>query len=149
MVKAIAIGNRLMMDDGIALAVLENIKNKLEFIGIEIIIGETDFQFCFHQLKAEDFVVILDATYTGTEPGSIYSYKLQEIITESVATNFQHDISVFDLMKLYSNSPRGYLIGIEVDKVAFGWELSETLKCKFNDICNDIEKIIFEIVKEA
>ena len=30
MIKAIGIGNRLMMDDGIAIAVLENLKNNLE-----------------------------------------------------------------------------------------------------------------------
>ena len=60
MIKVIAIGNRIMIDDGIAIAVLENVRNKLESMGIEIIIGETDFQFCFHQLKEHDFVIILD-----------------------------------------------------------------------------------------
>jgi len=36
MIKAIGVENRLMMDDGIAIAVLEDLKNNLEPMGIEI-----------------------------------------------------------------------------------------------------------------
>lgn len=42
MIKAIGIGNRLMMDDGIAIAVLENITNKLEPMGLGRIIRSFD-----------------------------------------------------------------------------------------------------------
>ena len=149
MIKAIGIGNRLMMDDGIAIAVLENLKNNLESMGIEVIIGESDFQFCFHQLKEDDFVIILDAAYSGTVVGNIHTYKLQEAIASYGETNSQHDMSVFDLMRLYSKPLKGYLIGIEIAEAEFGYELSETLKGKFNDICLEIERIICEIVREV
>jgi len=147
MTKVIGIGNRLMMDDGIAIAVLVNLKNNLESMGIEVIIGETDFQFCFHRLKEDDFVIILDAAYSGVAAGNIHTYKLQEAITVYGETNSQHDMSVFDLMRLYSKPLKGYLIGIEIAEAGFGYELSEALKVKFNGICIEVERIICEIVK--
>lgn len=149
MIKAMGIGNRIMMDDGIAIAVMESIRNKLESMGIEVIIGETDFQLCFHLLKEDDFVIILDAVYSGAEAGNIHIYKLQDAITAYGETNFQHDISIFDLMRLYSKPLRGYLIGIEIAEAEFGYELSEALKGKLDGICFEIERIIYEIVKEV
>lgn len=147
MIKAIGIGNRLMMDDGIAIAVLENLKNNLESMGIEVIIGETDFQFCFHQLKEDDFVIILDAAYSGEVAGSIHLYRLEEAITAYGETNSQHDMSVFDLMRLYSKPLKGCFIGIEVAEAGFGCELSEALKDIFNEICLEVERIIYEKVR--
>ncbi|TYQ17869.1 UNVERIFIED_CONTAM: hydrogenase maturation protease [Acetivibrio alkalicellulosi] len=138
-----------MMDDGIAIAVLENISNKLQSIGIEVVIGETDFQFCFHHLKEDDFGIILDAAYIGTVAGSVHSCKLEEAIAAYGETNAHHDMSIFDLMKLYSKPLKGYFIGIEIAKAEFGCELSEDLKKKFNGICLEVEKIIYEIVMEV
>jgi len=138
-----------MMDDGIAIAVLENIRYKLESMGIEVVIGETDFQFCFHQLEEDNFVIILDAAYSGGAAGSVHSCKLQEAVTAYGETSSQHDMSVFDLMRLYSKPLKGCFIGIEIAEAGFGCELSEALKGKFNDICLDIERIIYEIVKEV
>lgn len=149
MIKVIGIGNRLMMDDGIAIEVLENIKNKLESMGIEVIIGETDFQFCFHLIREDDFVIILDASYSGSVPGNIHTYKLQDAITAFGVTNSQHDMSIFDLMKLYSKPLKGYLIGIEIAEAEFGCMLSEVLKEKFYSICVEVERIICEILKEV
>lgn len=151
MIKIIGIGNRLMMDDGIAILVLENIRNRLESMGIEVIIGETDFQFCFHLLKENDFVIVLDAVYSGVSVGSIHLYKLQEAVTAYAyrGTDFQHDMNIFDLMRQYSKPLKGYLIGIEIAETGFKCELSEALKKKFHDICLEVEAIICEIVKEV
>lgn len=147
MIKAIGIGNRLMMDDGIAIAVLENSKNNLESMGIEVIIGETDFQFFFHQLKEEDFVIILDAADSGAVAGSIHLCKLEEAVATYGETNFQHDLNVFDLIGLYKKPLKGYFIGIEIAEVGFGCELSEALKKKFIEICIEVERIISEKVR--
>src|SRR5690554_2529536 len=130
MIKVIGIGNRLMMDEGIAIAVLENLKTKLEAMGIEVIIGETDFQYCFHLLREGDFVIVLDAACSETTVGSVHSYKLQEAAITYGQTHFQHDINIFDLMRLYSKPLKGYLIGIETAEIGFGCELSEALNMR-------------------
>lgn len=136
-----------MTDDGIAIAVLENIRDKLESIGVEVIIGETDFQFCFHDLNEHDFVIVLDAAYSGAAIGSVHLYKLQETVSTYGETRFQHDISFFDLMRLYTKPLKGYLIGIEISETGYGCELSEALKRKFNGICLEVVRVIYEMVR--
>ena len=138
-----------MMDDGIAIAVLENLKSNLESMGVEVIIGETDFQFCFHRLKEDDFVIILDAAYSGAEAGSIHTCKLEEAIALYGEANSQHDMSLFDLMRLHSKPLKGYFIGIEIAEVRFGFELSNILRKKFNGICLEVERIICRVVREV
>lgn len=138
-----------MMDDGIGIAILENIRDKLETMGIEVIIGETDFQFCFHLLREDDFIVILDAAYSGASAGSVNSSKLEQAASAYGQTDSQHDMNIFDLIRLYSKPLKGYLIGIEIAETGFGCELSETLDRKFYDICLEVERIICEVVKEV
>lgn len=137
------------MDDGIAIAVLEKLKNGLEEVGIEVIIGETDFQFCFHKLKEDDFVIILDAAYSGQAQGSVHLYELQQAIAKYGKTDSHHDMNIFDLMRLYSKPLKGWLIGIEIAEFGFECGLSEALKVKFDSICIEVERVIFEIVKEV
>lgn len=137
-----------MMDDGIAIEVLEKLKNKLEPLSIKVIIGETDSQFCFQQLNEDDLIIILDASYSGAAAGKIQTYKLEDVTDAYGGTDYQHDLSVFDLIRLYSKALKGYLIVIEAAEIGFGCELSEALKIKFNDICLEVERIIYDILKE-
>lgn len=58
-------------------------------------------------------------------------------------------MSVFDLMRLYSKPLKGYIIGISVAETRFGHELSEALKIKFNDICLEVERSIYEIIQKV
>lgn len=136
-----------MMDDGIAIAVLENLKNNLEAIGVEVIICETDFQFCFHGLKEDDFVIVLDAAYLAAPTGTVYTCELEEVINAYEETEVQHDMNIFYLMRLYSKPLKGRFIGIEIAEVGLGCGLSEAIKIKFNAICLQVEKIIYEIVE--
>lgn len=148
MIKLVAIGNQLMKDDGIAIKVTKMLEDSLRNLNIEIIIGETDPYSCYYLLNQEDFVLILDALYKGTEPGSIHLFKFEEIIAQSFNTFMQHDMSIIELMKLYGSKFQGYLIGIEVAEVGYGDELSSILKEKFQQICLDTERTISKIIRE-
>lgn len=147
-IKVIGIGNRLMTDDGAAIAILDNLKSSLESMGLQVIVGETDFQYCVSQIKEDDFVIILDAAYSGTTAGSIHFYSLQEALASFVETGSQHDISIFDLIRLYAIPVKGYFLGIEAAEAGFGCELSEALKCNFKEICLEVERLVCKIVKE-
>lgn len=135
-----------MKDDGIAIMVLENLRSQLESMGIEVIIGETDFETCFHQLNEDDFIIIVDAVYKGLSVGKIHTDNLHNAITVSGRPNGQHDASILDLMSLYGKSLKGYLIGIEIAEIGIGNKLSEPLKKEFNGICFEIKRIIKKIV---
>jgi hydrogenase maturation protease len=148
MVKLIAIGNRFMKDDGIAIKVAENLIDKLKNLNIQVIIGETDCQNCFYLLKQDDYVFLFDAIYTGSEPGSIHLLKLEEAVAQSSGASMQHDMSIIELMKLYKSNFRGYLIGVEIAELGFGDELSSALNEKFQEICLDVERTINKIILE-
>lgn len=149
MIKIIAVGNRFMKDDGIAIAVAEALKKMTADLNMDIILGETDSFECFYLLNKDDFVIVLDAVYMGVEPGSVSVFKLNDVIEQTSAWCFQHDLSILELMKLFHTSFRGIFIGIESADIGYGDELSPVLHEKLPQICSEVEKIISNIVKEG
>lgn len=148
MVKLVAIGNRFMKDDGIAIEVVNKLKHRLTDQSLDIIIGETDCQSSFYLLNEDDFVLILDALSIGAEPGSIYTISLEDALSQPSNSPMQHDMSLIELMKLYGRKFKGYVIGIEIAEIGFGEELSPVLRDKLPQICLDIEKTIKNIILE-
>ncbi|MBC2581710.1 hydrogenase maturation protease [Clostridium sp. DJ247] len=136
-VKAIAIGNTLMEDDGIGIAVAEKIKEELINNNVEVIIGETDFQYCISLIEDGDFIFVVDAAYYGKNPGEITIGTLENYKYEK---NYftQHSYSAIDLIKLYYKSVKGYIIGIEVNSVSFKLGLSKELESKIHIISKEV-----------
>ena len=105
MIKIIAIGNRLMGDDGIALKVLENIDKDIKKLKedekvnqeIEVIIGETDFMYSLDKIDDYDFVIILDSTALGVEPGRVTVLSLKEY-KKYLNYESQHGINLVDML---------------------------------------------------
>lgn len=149
MLKLVAVGNRFMRDDGIGIEVAEELRGRLNDIKLDIIIGETDFQSSFYLLNDNDFVIILDAFYMGSEPGSIYIFSINDALSKPSGSYMQHDMSILELMKLHNCKFEGYIIGIEVADIGFGDELSPVLKEKFPQICSKIESTIKTILLEV
>lgn len=144
MKKLIAVGNRFMTDDGIAIAVTEHMRDSMEELGYDVTICETDYRSCFFSLKEDDFIVILDALYTNDTPGSVKIYELSDVLSEP-SCGGSHDMSLVEIMKQYNRNYKGYLIGIEVADVCYGEEISPVLSNKFVDICSTIEDLLAKI----
>lgn len=149
MIKLIALGNILMKDDGIAVKVAGRLKERLIDPNFDVLIGETDYQSCFYSLSGNEFIIILDALFTGAEPGSIHIFSLENEISQPIHYFMQHDIDIFEFMKMYRFKNKGYIIGIEVNEIGFGDELSFVLQNKFLSICSEAENLINKIVREA
>ncbi|MEY8352285.1 hydrogenase maturation protease [Lachnospiraceae bacterium 54-53] len=148
MVKLIAVGNRFMKDDGIAVKAAELLESRLAPLGLPVIIGETDCQSCFYLLNEDDFVIILDAFFSGEEPGSIHTFSLSEAVSQSEGPFLQHDMSLFELIKLHGSPSRGRVIGIEIGEIGFGDELSPVLRDRLPQVCGELENTIKEILWE-
>ncbi|WP_312425702.1 hydrogenase maturation protease [Lacrimispora sp.] len=148
MVKLIAVGNRFMKDDAIAIKAAEILEDRLIRQEIHVIIGETDFQNCFYLLDKDDFVFILDALSSGAEPGSVHLTRLEDVMSQPSLFSMQHDLSMVELMKLYGSQFKGYLMGIEICEIGFGQELSTVLRDKLPQICRVIECAINKIISE-
>ena len=141
--KVVGIGNRIMGDDAIGVMIAEDLKEELEKLGVEVIIGETDVDYCLSFIEEGDLLFIVDATLYGLEPGTL---TIEEIDKDNVYTQeeySQHQISLVKLIGICNiKNISGYILGIEVVDVDFGIELSPLVKEKFNDIKTRIYNFI-------
>lgn len=140
-VKLVAIGNLLMMDDGIGIRVAQVLQKKLENRGVEIIIGETDAEYCLSRIIDHDFMFILDSTYFGYEPGSITIIPINDAVTYDGFYS-QHQMNLIKLMRFYDKPVQGFIIGIEAYEVRFGMNLSEQIEKNLKHISKAIIQII-------
>lgn len=143
--KIIAIGNTLMKDDGIGIVVAKKIKDELEKINLEVIIGETDFNYCISKISKEDLVIIIDAACYNNNPGEVKIYTLSDY-NSSKKGYTQHSLGLLELLKLYFPQVKGYIIGIEVGSVDFELGISNTLKNRLEDISKKTINIIKKLV---
>lgn len=137
----IAIGSRIMKDDGIGVWVAEAIKNVLSKESINVVIAETDFEYGLDIARAYDYVIILDAMISGGEPGSITVCPQHRAKAHKRYAS-QHDMSMIEMMDIEGKS---CLIGIEATDVDFGFGPGHTLRERFDEICGDVLTEILKI----
>jgi len=141
--KVIGIGNRIMADDAIGVMIAESLEEALENLGVEVIIGETDVEYCLSFIDDGDFLFIIDATLYDLEPGTL---TVQEINKEKIYAKeeySQHQISLVKLIGICNvKNISGYILGIEVLEVDFGIELSNIIKARFDDIKSKVYDFI-------
>ena len=148
-VLVIGIGSLVMRDDGIGSRVVEAIESSLREHDIASIVGETDFQYCFDEIKQDDLVIILDAMNQSEEPGSIDVMLLSDALTDRGMFRTQHEFSLFDLIELHAPQTPGYFIGIEAAEIGFGFDLSAPLRECFEQICANVLNTILNIKEEV
>ncbi|WP_261784606.1 hydrogenase maturation protease, partial [Clostridium sporogenes] len=129
-----------MGDDGIAIEIAKNIQGFLKKNNIEVIIGETDFEYCLSNIKKDDFLFILDAGYYGKKIGDITTLSLDNYTSHKKGYT-QHSYSFIDLVKLYYKETKGYILAIEVSNIDYTLEISKELKANMNKISNEIISI--------
>ncbi|WP_278320144.1 MULTISPECIES: hydrogenase maturation protease [Clostridium] len=139
-------GNIIMGDDGIAIEIAKNIQGFLKKNNIEVIIGETDFEYCLSNIKKDDFLFILDAGYYGKKIGDITTLSLDNYTSHKKGYT-QHSYSFIDLVKLYYKETKGYILAIEVSNIDYTLEISKELKANMNKISNEIISIIIKEIK--
>lgn len=149
-VKCIALGNVIMRDDSIGIRIARALMPRLEKVGIEVIIGETDIGYACGTIEEGDFIIVIDAAFFGNEPGTISINRLgTDSCGRAGCTLSQHQPNLIDLLKLEGKLVEGYVVGIEIERIEFGLELSPCLKEKFAHICEEIYGEICNIFIEV
>lgn len=157
MVKIFGVGNVLMCDDGIGVRVAEKLRERLEklndrFKDFKVIIGETDYMYCLENIEEDDFVIIIDSTYFMVRPGIITTLKLEEcdnfIFSNFENNNSAHEESLLKILRVERRNIKGYLIGIEVDKIEYSLELSKRISRRFDLICENVYNEIVKLIRE-
>lgn len=148
-IKLIAIGNRLMGDDAVAINIAEKLEKKLKDIGVEVIIGETDFQYCLSNIKERDYIIILDSTYFGIEPGSVTVNLLKEINKLNYNNHLysQHSYNLIEIIDNCYKSIDGIVIGIEGFEFNYSLSMSKTLEQRIEEIRIKVKEIVCNYVK--
>ncbi|MEA5134674.1 MAG: hydrogenase maturation protease [Candidatus Fimivivens sp.] len=147
-VLVIGIGSVIMKDDGIGVKVVAAIADSLGQQGVASAVGETDFQCCFDEIQPDDFLIIIDAMAQGKEAGCVDTMPLSDALKNRSKLPSQHEFSLFDLIALHYPNIQGYLIGIEVIEIDFGFDLSLPLQKQFDQICTNVLNTILKM-KEA
>ncbi|MBB6218612.1 hydrogenase maturation protease [Anaerosolibacter carboniphilus] len=145
--KLIAIGNRMMKDDGVAIHIAQHLKDYLYVQDIQLIIGETDVDYCIGQIDDGDDLIILDAAYGEGTPGSIHVHPLENMNLSDKLCFTQHQPSLVEGLRIYKKSVKGVFIGIEVAEISFGLELSQTIDVLLQHICENVKKCIETYVR--
>lgn len=141
--KVIGIGNRIMGDDAIGVMIAESLEETLENLGVEVIIGETDVDYCLSFIEDGDFLFIIDATLYGLEPGTLTIGEINKEKVYAQEEYSQHQISLVKLISICNvKNISGYILGIEVVEVDFGIELSTLIKARFDDIKSKVYDFI-------
>lgn len=143
-VKVIAVGNRLMGDDGVAIHIIEKLSEKFEKNGIKIIIGETDFEYCLSKIEEKDYIIIVDATCLGIESGTVTLNSLKDVYRLSAKQSLfsQHGYSLIKALEISYKTIDGIIVGIEGKNFDFDLSMSRQIEDCFHNICNKVYETI-------
>ncbi len=148
MIKIFAIGNIILGDDGIGVKVMEFIGAQLESYSkeVKILIVGIDYIYYLNEINKEDTVILVDSTYFGIEPGRVSVLNLKECDKFINPCRDMHSENLLRVLREGYREIAGYLVGIEVEKVNYSLELSNTLKDKFSEITKKVFREIKRII---
>ena len=147
-VKLIAMGNVLMKDDGIGIEVAKELEEELTQKGIEVIYGETDFEYCIAKIRANDFLFVLDGAVLGGNPGTVTVRSLNSFQSNNKREYMQHSYSFLDLLKIYYPYVGGKVIAIQIKEITYDFGLSDFLKENLKDISKEVLSKIEMVLQE-
>lgn len=149
MIKVFGIGNILLCDDGIGVRVVESLLSDISLLSPAVvgIIGETDCFFCLDQIGENDCVIIIDSTYLGSPPGTVSFFPFSECKRFVTSAQSVHEMSLLKMLLIEYPNIKGYLVGIEIDKIDFSLELSTLLQNNFQAICKEILSFLESVVR--
>ena len=131
--KIIAVGNSFYGDDGVGVAVLENIRRHDVFPGAELIDVHTDALALLDHLACGEKNVVVDAARMGLEPGAAVGFRPHEVRLKINSDHLpMHGFGLaeaFDLAAQLDKMPDDVLIvGVEPERVEINQGLSDVVK---------------------
>lgn len=149
-IKLFAIGNRIMGDDAVAIHIAQKLEDSLKDLGVDIIIGETDFQYCLSKIEENDYIIIVDSTYFEINPGSVTVNSLKDIGRLNCNNSLfsQHSYSLIGMIQFFYKYIDGIVIGIEGSQFDFSLTLSKVLEDGLEDISNKVKDIVFSLLTQ-
>lgn len=147
-ILVLGLGNRLMMDDGLGVELVEALMMKSPMDSqIEYVIGETDLDYCLDAVENREYVIVIDAVVAGKRPGEVSVLPLSEMVPNKPGLSLHH-LHFIDLLHQFDRQKKGVLIGVEPFTIDFHWGLSECMHSRFPLLVKEVRRIMYHIRKE-
>lgn len=127
----IGIGNILLKDDGVGVHVVKQMEQENPPSNLELVDGGTSTLDTLSYFLAYNKVIIIDSLKAGYEPGTIYKIRPEDINHYQKESLSVHDVQILDVVKMANmlgEFPHVIIFGIEPQEIAFGLEMTETVK---------------------
>lgn len=149
----LAIGNRLLQDDGVGMELLSKLAPFHEEWGtaVELIDGGTCGLALLGAVLDRAAVVFLDAVKLGAEPGSVHVLRKGELLGMSGHGSTAHEGGAKDILAalaLLGGTPREVaVVGMEPASVATGIGLSEAVEARLGEAVNRVREVVGQFIQ--
>ena len=143
----VGIGNEWRGDDGIGSKIVNWLKENVA--GNDYLI-ESDLFSLLDVFEKYQYVVVVDAVNMGEQPGVVKAFTPTEakLIIKNNSTS-THGFGLAEIIKLAESLQLNInlqIIGIQVDDVAFGNELSSVLEQRWEMIVSRVQELISPMI---
>ncbi len=144
----VGLGNRYRRDDSVGLVVLEMLRSDLGEERVRLLPLGDDATALLDTLSACGRLVVVDGVMTGARPGHIHVWSWHPEFPALSARFSSHAISPMDVLRLAvqmgKEVPPTTIVGIEVDDVGHGTDISRSVRAALPTAC----ALILDIVRE-
>lgn len=137
MIKVFALGNALLGDAGIGLAIGHELYKLFPDFPVEINIAEETMLYDNKSIKESDFVMIIIGLPSTHKVGSITQFTLNNDIRNTFQKNYNFDEIPDFLQKIISNRV-GEILVININKIDWTTDYSSELQKQLNNIIKQI-----------
>ncbi len=155
------VGDRLMGDDGIGPAIIEELNNGRLPDGVDAVDYGTSLMSLLHDLPEYDALIVIDALDLGGEPGEVRVLRItpedlagvDKAEAASMMTLSYHEAdldSVLSMAKELGILPkRVFLVGVHPARVELSLDLSETARESLPKAIESIKRLVAELTEGA
>lgn len=126
-------GNELMKDEGVGVHAIRVLQAELPRLNTDVeLIDSGTSPDLSHLVQGADKLIIIDAVKGGFEPGTIYRFNTDQMVSDTGVTTSLHQIGIIEslrMMELTGGRPiETVVIGVEPAEVDIGLELSQEIQ---------------------
>lgn len=146
----LGVGNRLMMDDGIGVYLVEHLQQQNWPGNVSFTVGETDIDYCLdiclEALQEKAKLIVLDAVVSGGRPGELSINPLNSLFQLSVGLS-AHNLHFLDFLRRTHPALQGYVLGVEpfvIDyRLGLSPGLAEAFPCLLENVRRTLQSLLF------
>jgi hydrogenase maturation protease len=145
-VLVLGLGNELLTDDGVGVHVIRMLQKEPPIEGVMIAEVGTGILHAQYLLEQACHVIAVDAVKAGDQPGSVYSFNVDQAQLNEPAS--LHELGIVGLLQLMPEHSRPVttILGVEPEKIEYGMELSATLEAAVPRVVQIARKMITNIL---